>query len=84
MVVIETKINTTSDEYRRNYDAMEALVSELKEELRKAREDRPQKTKDRLATQGKMPIREKLELLLDRNTPFWRSHPWRAGACMTT
>ena len=75
MDVIETKINTTSDVYRRNYDAMEALVSELKEELRKAREDRPQKAKDRLAAQGKMPIREKLDLLLDRNTPFLEIAP---------
>jgi acetyl-CoA carboxylase carboxyltransferase component len=75
MDVIETKINPTSDVYRRNYEAMEALISELKEELRKAREDRPQKAKDRLAAQGKMPIREKLSLLLDRNTPFLEIAP---------
>jgi len=75
MDVIETKIDTTSDEYRRNYDSMEALVTELKEELRIAREDRPQKAKDRIASQGKMPIREKLERLLDRNTPFLEIAP---------
>ena len=75
MDVIETKIDTTSDEYRRNLDSMEALVSELKEELRKAKEDRPQKAKDRIASQGKMPIRDKLERLLDRNTPFLEIAP---------
>src|SRR5512137_823536 len=75
MDVIETNIDTTSDEYRRNFESMEALVSELKEELRKARDDRPQKTRDRLAAQGKMPIREKLERLLDRNTPFLEIAP---------
>jgi acetyl-CoA carboxylase carboxyltransferase component len=75
MDVIQTKIKTSSDEYRRNYDSMESLVSELKEELRKARDDRPQKTKDRLASQGKMPISEKLDLLLDRNTPFLEIAP---------
>jgi len=75
MDVIETKINTTSDEYRRNYESMVARVAEVKEELRKARDDRPQKAKDRIASQGKMPIREKLERLLDRNTPFLEIAP---------
>ena len=75
MDVIETKIDTTSDEYRRNFESMEALVSGLKEELRIARDDRPQKAKDRLAAQGKMPMRDKLELLLDRNTPFLEIAP---------
>ena len=75
MDVIETKIDTTSDEYRRNFDSMQAQVSGLKEELRKARDDRPQKAKDRIAAQGKMPIRQKLELLLDRNTPFLEIAP---------
>lgn len=75
MDVIQSKINTSSDGYRRNYEAMEALVSELKEELRKAKYDRPQKAKDRLAKQGKLLIRDKLDLLLDRNTPFLEIAP---------
>jgi acetyl-CoA carboxylase carboxyltransferase component len=75
MDVIQSKINTSSDEYRRNHDAMEALVSEMKEALHKARYDRPQKARDRLAKQGKMLIRDKLDLLLDRNTPFLEIAP---------
>jgi acetyl-CoA carboxylase carboxyltransferase component len=78
MDVIETKIDTKSAEYQNNYEAMERLVADLKEELRKAREDRPQKVIDRLAAQGKMPIREKLKLLLDRNTPFLEIAPLAA------
>ncbi len=78
MEVIETKIDTSSDEYRRNYESMVARVAELKEELRKAREDRSQKARDRLAAQGKMPIREKLERLLDKNTPFLEIAPLAA------
>jgi len=78
MDVIETKIDTKSDEYRKNFEAMEVLVADLKEELRKVREDRPQKAKDRLAAQGKMPIREKLALLLDRNTPYLEISPLTA------
>lgn len=78
MDVIQSKINTKSDEYRKNYQAMATLVLELKEELRKTREDRPEKAKKRLAAQGKMLIRDKLELLLDRNTPFLEIAPLAA------
>ncbi len=78
MDVMETRIDRSSDEYRKNYEAMEALVAGLKAELKKAREDRPQKARDRLAAQGKMPVRKKLELLLDRNTPFLEIAPLAA------
>lgn len=78
MDIIETKIDTKSDEYKKNYEAMEALVSDLKKELKKAREDRPQKTIDRLAAQGKLMIRKKLDMLLDKNTPFLEIAPLAA------
>jgi len=78
MDVIETHIDTNSEEYRKNYEAMEALVADLKKELKKAREDRPQKDIDRLAAQGKMPVRKKLDLLLDQNTPFLEIAPLAA------
>lgn len=78
MDVIETKIDKTSDEYKKNYDAMEALVADLKNELKKAREERPQKDIDRLKAQGKMPVRRKMDLLLDRNTPFLEIAPLAA------
>ncbi|RLC29471.1 MAG: methylcrotonoyl-CoA carboxylase, partial [Deltaproteobacteria bacterium] len=70
MDVIETRINTGSGEYRQNYEAMEALVLELKKELKTARENRSEKARARLAESGKLPVMKKLELLLDRNTPF--------------
>ena len=78
MDIIETKIDTKSDGYKKNYEAMEALVSDLKKELKKAREDRPQKTIDRLAAQGKLMIRKKLDMLLDKNTPFLEIAPLAA------
>jgi acetyl-CoA carboxylase carboxyltransferase component len=78
MDVIQTRIDTHSDEYRKNYEAMEALVVNLREELRIAREDRSPAARKRLLSQGKMPVREKLELLLDRNTPFLEIAPLAA------
>jgi acetyl-CoA carboxylase carboxyltransferase component len=78
MDVIETRIDTKSEEYRKNFEAMEALVADLKQELKKAREERPQKDIDRLKAQGKLPVRTKLNLLLDKNTPFLEIAPLAA------
>ncbi len=49
MDVIETKIDTKSDEYLKNYEAMESLVVNLKEELRIARDDRSPAARNRNA-----------------------------------
>ena len=53
-------------------------MKELKEELRKAGHERSQRSKDRLAQQGKLPARKKLDLLLDKNTPFLEIAPLAA------
>jgi len=78
MYVIESKIDTKSDEYKKNYEAMEALVSDLKNELKISMESRSQKSKDRLKESGKIPAQKKLELLLDKNTPFLEIAPLAA------
>ena len=65
MYVIDSKIDTRSDEYRKNYEAMEVLLEDLKKELTTAMDDRSQKAKDRLKESGKLPAKKKLELLLD-------------------
>ncbi|PKN20496.1 MAG: methylcrotonoyl-CoA carboxylase [Deltaproteobacteria bacterium HGW-Deltaproteobacteria-6] len=78
MDIIETRIDKNSDEFKKNYEAMASLVVDLKAELKKAREDRSQKVIDRLASQGKMPVRKKLDLLLDKNTPFIEIAPLAA------
>ena len=78
MEVIETRIDTSSEEYHRNYEVMEVLVAKLHEELRIAREDRSERAKARLAQQNKLPVRKRLELLLDPNTPFLEIAPLAA------
>ncbi len=78
MDVFSTRIDTSSDEYRKNYDVMQKRVEELKAELAKARDERSQKSRDRLVAQGKLPIRKKLEMLMDRNTPFLEIAPLAA------
>lgn len=70
MPVIRTQIDPASDPYKQNFEAMAALVAELKAELQTAREKRSDKAKARMAEQKKLPVRKRLELLLDKNTPF--------------
>jgi acetyl-CoA carboxylase carboxyltransferase component len=78
MPVIESRIHTGSEEYRENYRHMEALVTDLRDELEKARTERSEKAKARLREQGKLPVRERIERLLDRNTPFLEIAPLAA------
>ena len=78
MEIIETRISTASDEYKANYEHMERLVAELKAEMKKAREDRSEKALHRNAELGKLPVRKRLDLLLDRNTPWLEIAPLAA------
>lgn len=78
MEIIESRIDTSSDEYKANYDSMEAMVSELKAELKKARDDRSPKAMQRNQELGKLPVQKRLDLLLDRNTPWLEIAPLAA------
>jgi len=78
MPVIETRIDPTSPEYLANYHAMERRVEDLRKELEKAQNDRSEKARARLAEQRKLPVRERIELLLDSNTPFLEIAPLAA------
>jgi acetyl-CoA carboxylase carboxyltransferase component len=78
MYIIESKVNKNSDEYRKNFEAMETLVADLKKELALAMESRSQKALDRLHESGKLPAKKKLELLLDKNSPFLEIAPLAA------
>jgi 3-methylcrotonyl-CoA carboxylase beta subunit len=75
MDVIQSKIDTSSDLYKKNYEAMEALVEDLKQEMKRAMEERSEKAKNRLKESGKIPAQRKLDLLLDRNSPFLEIAP---------
>ncbi|MDI6725818.1 MAG: carboxyl transferase domain-containing protein [Smithellaceae bacterium] len=78
MEVIETKIDKSSPQYQENHALMKARVDQLNEALRKAREDRSEKARARLAEQNKLPVRKRLELLLDPNTPVLEIAPLAA------
>jgi acetyl-CoA carboxylase carboxyltransferase component len=78
MEVIESRIDTSSEEYEKNYAHMEALVANLRQELEKARNERSEKARARLKEQNKLSVRERIHVLLDRNTPFLEIAPLAA------
>ncbi|HMK35501.1 MAG TPA: carboxyl transferase domain-containing protein [Desulfomonilaceae bacterium] len=78
MQVIDSRVDTNGDEFRANYEAMEKLVTDLKAELKKAREERSEKAKNRNAELGKLPVQQRLDKLLDRNTPWLELAPLAA------
>ncbi len=78
MDVIETKIDKNSDQYKKNYEDMTALVDDLHSELKRAAEERSEKAIAREKESGKLPAKKKLELLLDKNTPFLEIAPLAA------
>jgi acetyl-CoA carboxylase carboxyltransferase component len=78
MEVIETRVDTSSEEYKENYQVMKALVEDLRKELEIATSERSEKARARLAEQNKLPVRKRLELLFDRNTPFLEIAPLAA------
>ena len=78
MEVIESKVDVNSEGYKKNYKEMTALVEDLNKELDIAMNKRSQKAIDREKESGKIPAKKKLELLLDKNTPFLEIAPLAA------
>jgi 3-methylcrotonyl-CoA carboxylase beta subunit len=78
MIAIRSRIDTKSDEYKANFETMEALVEDLRAELKKARDERSDRSIARNAELGKMPVQKRLDHLLDRNTPWLEIAPLAA------
>ncbi|KPL05032.1 MAG: methylcrotonoyl-CoA carboxylase [candidate division Zixibacteria bacterium SM1_73] len=70
MYRIETKIDTKSPEFRENKRALQDLVAEFKARLKEVKKGGPPKAHELHKSRGKLTVRERLELLFDRNTPF--------------
>ncbi len=78
MQVIESKIDKSSIEYKENFEHNRRLAEELKKELEIAHTDRSDKALKRLREQNKLTVWERIELLLDPNTPFLEIAPLAA------
>ncbi|MBW3564013.1 MAG: methylcrotonoyl-CoA carboxylase [Acidobacteria bacterium] len=78
MEIFETHLDESSDEFRKSAERMEKLVAELRERRDVAREGGGEKYLARHREQGKLPVRERLDLLLDPDTAFLELSPLAA------
>lgn len=70
MDVLQSKINTSDIAYRENYEAMAELVNELKERVNQVKQGGGEIAVQRHTSRGKMFVRDRIEALLDEDTPF--------------
>ncbi|MGD9347145.1 MAG: carboxyl transferase domain-containing protein [Candidatus Aminicenantes bacterium] len=78
MFRIDSKVDTQSKEYKENYARMTRIVEEYKDRCAKIGEGGPKKYRDLQISRGKLLVRERLEKLFDRNTPFLELSPLAA------
>src|SRR5690606_31592739 len=70
METLPSAINSQSPEFKSNAEHNRALAKELKEKLAFVREGGGEKYRKRHEEQGKLFVRERIERLLDVNSPF--------------
>src|SRR5258706_7262775 len=80
MQTIQSRIRTDIPEYAANHRKMTALVAELRDRLARAREGGGARYLERHREQGKLPVRERIDLLLDEGSPFLELSPLAAWA----
>ncbi len=80
MPALETKLNARSADFLANAAAMRALVQDLQVQLAKAAEGGGEVARARHVARGKLPPRERVQMLLDPGTPFLELAPLAAHA----
>jgi len=79
MFKIESKISTSSETYKENYARNKELHLELKEKLEKVKPGGSERAREIHRERGKLPTRERVSLLFDKNTPFLELSPLAAN-----
>jgi acetyl-CoA carboxylase carboxyltransferase component len=77
--ILPSRLDTKSDPYRRNRESVLERLAELDKLLAAARAGGGEKAIARHHGRGKMLVRERIELLVDRDSPFLELSPY-AGA----
>jgi len=70
MFRLESKINTSGADFLRNRDEYLPILAKFKETLSKVRQGGPPQSVARHKERGKLLARERIDLLVDKNTPF--------------
>jgi acetyl-CoA carboxylase carboxyltransferase component len=78
MEPLDTRVRTDSQEFRDNRARMEALVGELRTRQAQVRLGGGERYLQRHRDQGKLPVRERIERLIDPGSPFLELSPLAA------
>src|SRR5947207_2447293 len=78
MQILESHIDTNGSTFRANGDRMRQLVAELRARVETAREGGGAKYVARHRAQGKMPVRERIDRLVDPESSFMELSPLAA------
>src|SRR5258706_491861 len=78
MVVLDSHVDTADHTFVANRERMQQLVHQLRDRLTAARQGGGPKYLQRHREQGKIPVRERIDLLLDRGSPFLELSPLAA------
>lgn len=73
--MLQTQVDKNSAEYKENVDQMSSLVSTLRQETQKAFEGGGPEAIKRHTSKGKLLARERINLLLDKGSPFLELSP---------
>ena len=75
---LESHVDVSSEEFRKNHDRMSALVTELRDRRASVRQGGGEKYIQRHREQGKLPARDRIGKLLDPGSPFLELSPLAA------
>jgi acetyl-CoA carboxylase carboxyltransferase component len=75
---LETHVDPSSEEFRRNRERMTALVADLRDRTAAVRQGGGEKYLQRHRDQGKLPARDRIGKLLDPGSPFLELSPLAA------
>jgi acetyl-CoA carboxylase carboxyltransferase component len=78
MIVLDTQIDPADAVFKANRDRMRQLVDDLRAQLARAREGGGAKYIERHRAQGKLPVRDRIDRLLDSGSPFLELSPLAA------
>ena len=79
-MTIETKLNARSADFQANAAAMQTLVDHLRGEVAKSAAGGGEAARAKHIARGKLPPRERVQMLLDPGTPFLELSPLAAHA----
>jgi acetyl-CoA carboxylase carboxyltransferase component len=75
MYRIESKIDTTSEEFKKNKEGFLKILNTYKEILGEIKQGGPPQAIEKHKERGKLLVRERIDLLIDANTPFLELSP---------